>query len=239
MPREAPVRRALVDVGRRMYTAGLVAGSDGNVSVRLGEHVLVTPSGVPKGALRPGDLVLVDLDGAVVGKGRPTSELGMHLAVYAALPDVVAAVHAHPPWTIAASLQRRLHFDFAPESVVALGGVARCAYARPGTPAVAEGLRPHLRNHQSFVLDRHGSLTLGDSLEAAYLRLEALEHNCKVAVLALAGGELPPLPSAELAALRGEAEATAQAEVNPVRGRSSVAISAEEALVLALTSPND
>jgi L-fuculose-phosphate aldolase len=226
----------MIDLGRRMYAAGLVAGSDGNLSVRLDEErLLVTPSGVAKGQLRPADLVLVNLGGAVLGPGRPTSELGLHLAAYASRPDVTAAVHAHPPWTIAASLQSRLHFDFAPESIAALGGVARCAYARPGTPAVAESLQPHLRSCLSFVLERHGSLTLGDSLEAAYLRLEALEHNCKVALLALAGGELPPLPPAEVAALRGGSGETRR-EVNPVRGGSGVRISDEEALVAGLPS---
>jgi L-fuculose-phosphate aldolase len=236
-----PLRRSLAEVGRRMYAAGLVAGADGNASVRVGEdRILVTPAGVAKGRLSPEDLVLVDLEGRAVGPGRPSSELGMHLAVYRRRPGVSAAVHAHPPWTIAASLQERLRFDFAPEAVVALGRVARCAYARPGTPAVAESLEPYLEDHDSFVLARHGSLTVGRDLEEAYLRLEALEHNSKIALLALLGGDLPPLPQLEIAELRGAvstAAGVAGGPAHPVRGGSSLRISDEEPLVSRLRPP--
>jgi hypothetical protein len=92
------VRRGIVRVCKRMYERGLIAGPDGNVSVRITyEHVLVTPQGFSKATVEENDLVLVTLDGKRVGgRHEPSSELGMHLAVYRVREDVNAVVHAHP-----------------------------------------------------------------------------------------------------------------------------------------------
>ena len=97
-PEEREAREAVVEVGRRLWTRGLVGGSEGNVSVRLGALVLATPSGACKGFLAPGDLVVTDLGGQPLsGQGRPSSELRMHLRIYRLRDDVRAVVHAHPP----------------------------------------------------------------------------------------------------------------------------------------------
>lgn len=232
------LRRRIVEAGKRLFALGLISGADGNVSVRFEpERLLVTPTGVPKADLVPSDIVVTDLSGRVYGRGRPSSELNMHLDVYRRRPDVQAAIHAHPPWTIAASLHEDIRFDFVPEAVVALGGVFRLPYARPGTPAVAESVRPHVLEGNTFILTRHGSLSLGATLDQALIRLENLEHNARIALLARAAGPFAGLPEAEIAALRGGgaygggAGASTPAQIPPTRGMSRVRISDEEPLV--------
>ena len=230
---EYQLRRHIVEIGRRLHAQGLISGADGNVSVRMGDdRILVTPSGVAKAELMPRDLVIVDTKGRPFGRGRPSSELGMHLALYDIRADVTAAIHAHPAWVIAASLQPDLRFDFTPEGILALAGVIQVPYTRPGTPAVAEGLRPVLLQGNSFVLTRHGSLTLGRTLDESFRRLENLEHNAKIALLALAGGDLTALPPEEVVEL--EETAKSPAALRPrgrVRGFSRVRVSDEEGLV--------
>ena len=230
---EYQLRSHIVEIGRRLHQQGLISGADGNVSVRLGEEqILVTPSGVAKAELAPRDLVVVDLHGRPYGRGRPSSELGMHLALYDLRSDVTAAIHAHPAWVIAASLQPNLRFDFTPEGILALAGVIQVPYTRPGTPAVAEGLRPVLPQGNSFVLTRHGSLTLGHTLDEAFRRLENLEHNAKIALLALAGGDLTALPPEEVAQLESVAKSPEPPRARGrVRGFSRVRVSEEEELV--------
>ncbi len=110
---EARLRRDLVEVCRRLHERRLIGAGEGNVSCRLGrDRLLVTPSGASKGYLRPADLVVVDLAGEKVrGRGRPSTELLMHLAAYAARPDAGAVVHAHPltavAFTVAGRTRRR------------------------------------------------------------------------------------------------------------------------------------
>ena len=97
---------ALLDAGRRLHAAGLLAASDGNLSVRLPNGLIaMTPSGVPKARLRREDLAHLTLEGEVVA-GHPSSERAMHLAIYRAVPEARAVVHAHPPTAIAWTLAR-------------------------------------------------------------------------------------------------------------------------------------
>jgi L-fuculose-phosphate aldolase len=234
---ERNLRQALAKVGKRLYDAGLIAAADGNISVRLDQqHLLVTPSGVAKGAIGPNDMVVVDHLGRVVGTGTATSELGVHLCIYRNRPDVGSVVESHTRWYVAASFQRGLRFDFAPEAVVALGGVHQAEYARPGSSAVFEGIEQAASSHNSFILTRHGAVTAGKDLTEATMRMEALEHSSKIALLALIGGELTPLPQFELDALREGATDNDDRTggEDAIRGASEVAISAEEALVRAL-----
>src|SRR3990167_10121795 len=106
MPNEQAMRKEMVEICRWMYEGGYIASTDGNVSVRLsGSTLLVTPSGVPKGHLTADQLIVTDLEGNVLrGRGRPSSEIKMHLKVYEVREDVSAVVHAHPRVCLAFSV---------------------------------------------------------------------------------------------------------------------------------------
>ncbi len=182
---------------------GLARSSDGNLSVRLGgDKVLITPSGAYKAALNPQDMVLVDLSGHVIcsrAGRKPSSELLMHLEVYRRRPDVDAVIHAHPPYATALTLiGEPFPSELVPEAVVAIGEVPIVPYATPGSPQMGEQLIPFLPNHDTLLLDHHGSLCLGKTLQEAVIKLERLEAVAHLSYLARGMGKIVPIPPEEL-----------------------------------------
>jgi L-fuculose-phosphate aldolase len=203
MEEDTRAREEVIAVCRRLAEKNLIAATDGNVSCRVGsENLLVTPSGKPKAALKPADLVLLDGRGEVLaGRDKPSSEIRMHLEVYRRRPDVAAVVHAHPPMLTAFTLAGTPFLAEAlPEVWLTFGAVPTAPYATPTTDEVPAALAPFLDRYQAILLERHGSLTLGRSLDEAYLRLEKLEHAARVLFYAhLLGNTSPkPLPAEAL-----------------------------------------
>ncbi|MGV9555805.1 class II aldolase/adducin family protein [Streptomyces sp. NPDC003401] len=170
----------LVATARRTVADGLVVGTSGNVSVRVGDLVLVTPSGVPYDRLTPDDVTGVDLDGRqVLGTLTPTSELPMHLAVHRTT-DARAVVHTHAVHATAVSTLvselPSVHYMTA-----ALGGPVRVApYATYGTEELARNLLHALTGRTACLLQNHGTLTHGTTLDQAYDRTAQLEWMCRL-----------------------------------------------------------
>ncbi|MGW2211390.1 class II aldolase/adducin family protein [Streptomyces sp. NPDC001781] len=198
---EARAWEELVAAARRTVTDGLVVGTSGNVSVRVGDTVLVTPSGVPYDRLTPADVTGVDLLGRqVLGSLVPTSELPMHLAVHRTT-DARAIVHTHAVHATAVSTLvtelPAVHYMTG-----ALGGPVRVApYAPYGTPELAAHVLRALEGRSGCLLRNHGTLTYGDTLERAYDRTAQLEWMCRVWLTASSVPGLSPslLTGAELA----------------------------------------
>lgn len=187
----------MVETCRRLHARDLIGAGEGNVSVRLGaDRFLVTPSGANKGYLSPADLVVVNGRGEVVdGRGRASTELGMHLAAYGARPDVRAVVHAHPLTAVALTIAGLPPpSDLVPEAAVTLGEIAVAAFATPGTGEVAASLSSLWAGHDVIMLERHGALTLGRTLAEAFDRLETLERVARMALVARLLGSCEPLP---------------------------------------------
>jgi L-fuculose-phosphate aldolase len=202
----------IVAVCCRLYDRGLIAGQDGNVSVRLRSgHILVTPSGLSKVDVRPDDLVELTPDGAQVTEGpAASSEVGMHLRIYRERPDVSAVVHAHPPVATAFGVAGRDFMDAVlPEVIFHLGRVPLVPFALPGTPALADAMAPYLADHDAFLLASHGATTVGPTLRLAHQRMESLEHAARILLAAQQIGPVTPLRADDITALR-EARATAR-----------------------------
>jgi L-fuculose-phosphate aldolase len=221
---------AVASACRRLHARGLLAGAEGNLSVRLADTtLLVTASGVDKGAITGAQVLRVFADGTpyhgvppvystrdgeevLAGDSsyRVSSEVGMHCALYAARRDVRAVVHAHPPVATGfATAGIPLPHDVLPELSVVVGPVALVPYGRPGTPALAEALAPFFAGHDAFLLANHGVTTAGCSLQDALLRMESVEQAARIlAVARLLGGEqrLAPPEAAALASLRRSTE---------------------------------
>ena len=204
-PDRAAAAAAIVRAGRRLADAGLVAGPDGNVSVRFGDaQLLVTPSGASKGELREQDLVLVDLDGrpAAGERGRPSSELALHLALYRARPDAAAVVHAHPPTATGFALAGEdLMAPLLPEVILQAGGVPLVPYALPGSQALADAVACAAERHDALLLANHGAVAIGATLETAVQVMESLEHAARIVLVARQLGRVTPLTSEQVQAL--------------------------------------
>jgi L-fuculose-phosphate aldolase len=209
------LRAEVVDVCRRLYERGLIAGADGNVSVRLADgQLLITPSGLSKGALAPADLVVVGPEGQhVSGNHVASSEVRMHVRIYRRRPDVHAIVHAHPPTATAFAVAGE---DFMapvlPELVAQMGGVPLVPYATPGGEPLADQFEPYLPNHDAFLMANHGATTVGPTLTIAHQRMESLEHAARILLAARLLGTVRPLRAADAAVLRAAAHAARDTE---------------------------
>jgi len=197
-------KRDLLHVCRRLYERGLVAGADGNVSLRLSKDVLLaTPTGQSKGFLAADDLVTCDLGGTQKsGKRRLTTEIKIHLAAYTAREDVCAVVHAHPPYATAFAVAGETPSEnLMPEAYIAVGKVALAPYGTPSTDELAESLRPFVREHDAILLANHGAMTFGRDVIAAYHRMEALEQLCRITFITRILGNARSLGAEEMAKL--------------------------------------
>lgn len=243
---EPVAREQVAEVCRRMHERGLIAGGEGNVSVRLSpSRLLVTPSGVNKGFLRPIDLVATDLQGRPEVRGAKVStEVRLHLVAYRVRPDVGAVVHAHPPTAVAFTLAgMSLDQRLVPESVVSLGPIPTAAYATPSTEELAVGVEHLLQDHDVVMMERHGSVCVGPNVFAAYDRLESLEHTARISFLARSLGTPRPLPEEEVARLARLAEVQGGARrprgfarPQPVAGASDAVVDEVLSRVLELMS---
>jgi L-fuculose-phosphate aldolase len=178
-------RTEIVEVGRRLYARGLIAGTEGNVSVRCGEELVVTPGGVCKGFLAPEDLVTTDLEGRPRGGGRATSEILMHAAVYRRRSDVGAVVHAHPPVATGFAVAGlSLDRPSLAEPVVTLGPVPVIPYETPSTSGLAERVADGIVAAHALLLANHGALTVGEALFRAWERMETLEQFARISLVA-------------------------------------------------------
>lgn len=183
-PSDAQARAQILEAGLKIYQRGLVAANDGNLSVRVGENALwVTPTGVSKGAMTEDMLVKLDLDGNILeGTRKPSSETKMHLRIYQEDPLVRAVVHAHPPAATAfAAAGIPLDRPVLQEAVVQLGTVPVAPFALPGSQGVADSVAPFCRaGYRGLLLEYHGAVTWGDSMQQAHYRLECLEQMANV-----------------------------------------------------------
>jgi L-fuculose-phosphate aldolase len=208
MHTQQQLKEDIVRICRMLHRKNYLAATDGNVSVRLGELVLTTPSGINKGLMEAYQVITVDLAGRVVaGEGQPTSEIRMHLLAYELRPDIAAVVHAHLPYATACTLAGiDLLEPILPEVVITLGGIPTTPYATPGTEEVPEAIRGIIQDYDALLLSRHGAMTVGRDVTDAYNKMEKLEHTARVVLAARLQGPLEPLPPAEVEKLQRLAE---------------------------------
>lgn len=206
---ESEARMALVALGRLLYQRGLISATDGNLSLRLEPgRILMTPAGLPKGRLKPDEMVVLDLSGQLRSAGQglaPSSEAPMHLEAYRQRSDIGAVIHAHPPYALALTVAGySIPNDVLPELIVTLGQVPTLPFALPSSDQGAKAIRTAIRNHDAVILQNHGSLTVGERPEDALVALERLEAVAQVVYLATALGEPGRLTEQQLARLRGD-----------------------------------
>lgn len=180
---ETPTQQ-LARVCHRLYERRLVTSVAGNVSVRQGDRVLITPTGLALDEVAPEDVVVTDLHGQVIeGRHRPSSELPMHLALFRANPLLGAVVHTHSAVATAFAVTGRDLAAITTEAEMLLGHVPLVSYAPPGSPELGEAVARFAGEYRGAILERHGVVAWGDCLRTAYHRAELVEETARVHLL--------------------------------------------------------
>lgn len=192
-------RASLCAAAHHLAAAGLTVGTGGNLSTRVGDHVLLTPSGCRLDSVSPEQLVIVDLDGtvAVPTPYRPTSELRIHLETYRR-SSVSAVAHAHPVASVAVgnivSVLPAIHYTAA-----MLGGSVRVApYAVFGSDELCDVVQSALHERTAALMRNHGSIAVGGNIEAACEHLELLDWLCEVYLRSISAGTPTVLDDSQL-----------------------------------------
>jgi L-fuculose-phosphate aldolase len=176
----------LVEIAKRLYEKNMNAALGGNVSIRLGDEIAITPTGINKGFMTEDDVIVVDMAGNKLrGNGKPSSEGKMHYEIYKLRADVHAVIHAHPPFAVGFAIaHREIPDDVLPESTIVLGSVPCLPYVTPSTMELAQEVAQGLVHRTAVLMANHGAITVGADLEEAYNRMELLEQTCMSVVYA-------------------------------------------------------
>ena len=185
--RYSELRQSIINAAVYMQSSGMIKGTSGNISVRVEEGILITPSSVPYEELLPESICLVSLNGEVLQGGRPSSEMPLHLAVYRARPDVAAVVHSHSKFsTVMASLCQTLPAVTVPGCE--FWPVKSASFQLPGSQELAQSAVEALGEGCAAILQHHGLICVGKSLDKAMKAAEYVEENAEIAYWLRLGG---------------------------------------------------
>lgn len=190
------VKRELLDICLQMVRNDLVIGSSGNVSLRVDDHVIITPSSIHYTKMSAEDMMVLDLNGNVIeGNRNPSIEFKMHLELYNTREDAKAVVHTH---SLYASVMAVLNESLPPvidETVTKLGSHIRVSkYAMPGTKELGINVRIAMEDRSAAFIGNHGAVCIGKTLEDALHRALLLERTCKIYLSAKQVGTPYQLP---------------------------------------------
>jgi L-fuculose-phosphate aldolase len=167
---------------KRLYKTGLTTSTGGNISRRVGENLLlITPSQKDKSNLKPYDICFANFTGEnLTPKFKCSMELGMHIAIYKQREDINSICHAHPTFASAYSFSdKHINSSLSGEMRALCGEIFKADYALMGTNELAENVAEKVRQSNVILLENHGALTLGTSLNQAFERMEILEKIAK------------------------------------------------------------
>jgi L-fuculose-phosphate aldolase len=192
-----PNKKKIVDICHRIYNNGYVSAYQGNVSEKIGrDKFFITRSNVCKGYVSEKDILTVDINGKVLeGKGKISTESKIHLYIYKKRKEIKSVVHCHPIYSsIFSILGKGLTQHIFPEIILYMGKVPLCKYATPSTENLAKSLEPYVNYSLAFILQNHGAVTIGESIEDAYFNMEKLEHTAEIVYKAGLMGKVNVLP---------------------------------------------
>lgn len=195
-------RADVVELGRALYDRGVTPGRTGNLSVRAGERIVITPTNVSLGRLEPDQLSVLDDDGHLLDGAAPSKEWALHQALY--VRGAAAVAHVHSTHAVAVSLLADVDTEaplppLTAYFVMRVGPMPLIAYHRPGDPALADEIIRLPHGVRAALLANHGSIASADSLEAAIDAVEEIEETARLHLL-LHGRNIRPLTRAQVAA---------------------------------------
>ena len=175
----------IISVSNEIYNKGLVSGKSGNISARFGDVIAITPTLKSLSNLKEEDIVLVNMDGEVLTRGKPSSEVNMHLEIYRKRPDVNAIVHTHSPYATG--------FAFSDKNLKRLEGfgaiknpyISSIEYEKPGTDELAKSASEGIGKEDVLILKKHGVICVSDELKEAMLLAVFVEETAKTQFISL------------------------------------------------------
>lgn len=194
--------KKIIEVCQRLYQRNMLAGADGNVSVRISNsEILITPSGKPKAFLNTDEMAMMDLTGKVL-VGNVSSEYKMHLAVFQEMSEAKVVIHAHPPtavaWSVARPTLTELPNSALSELVLNVGRIPIIPFAMPGSMDMGDYVRPFLKDNRVMILARHGALSWGETFTEALNGMERIEHAAEILMKAELLGGIKPLSDEQM-----------------------------------------
>jgi 3-dehydro-4-phosphotetronate decarboxylase len=206
MNTESKLRERIVEMGRSLYARGLSPGSSGNISARLQDGWLLTPTNSSLGQLDPATLSKLDWDGNIISGPKPSKEYFLHLAMYQKRSLSGAIVHLHCSFAAAISCLDGLDPascipPITPYFVMRVGKLPLIPYFRPGDKALAHEIAKHAGKHAAVLLANHGPVVSGNDLDSAMYAIEELEETSKLMLL-LYGQKIRILDERQLQELR-------------------------------------
>jgi L-fuculose-phosphate aldolase len=198
------LKKELIFYGQEIKRSGLVFGTWGNISARLEDKILITPSGIPYEKLTPEDIVICDMNCNIIeGNHRPSTELPVHSEIYKYRSDVKAIIHTHSIYASAIAVTRKNIPAIIEDMAMIIGGEVPCAkYAFPGTSELAENILEVLESKNAVLLANHGAISLGRNLKEAFNVCQILEKSAKIYILATQIGMPKPLAIEEVEKMR-------------------------------------
>lgn len=203
---EQKLRRDICDLGRSMFDRRLTPGASGNISARVDDGWLMTPTGSMLGELEPDRLAKIAPDGTHLSGDKPTKETFLHMAVYEVRPQTEAIVHLHSSYSVALSVMEETDpADALPPItayyVMRIGKLPMVPYFPPGDTGLAEAMRPVFKDHKACLLANHGPVVADKSLRDAVGAMEELEETAKLHLM-LRGIPVRTLTPEQVAELR-------------------------------------
>ncbi|MCD6463538.1 MAG: class II aldolase/adducin family protein [Thermotogae bacterium] len=204
------IRKKLAEYTKLIWKRRLTESVGGNMSIRVDDRILITPTFTVKYFLREEDLVEMDLTGKILkGTRKPSSEYRMHLKIYKTCSDVKAVLHAHPLHaTLLAIMGEKIPTELLAETALFLKDIAYLPYETPGTQEFADMFeKPLKEGARIFILKNHGVTVAGDDIEEAYAKLEMLEFLCQlICIMGIENARkyrIPPFKVEELLRKKG------------------------------------
>jgi ribulose-5-phosphate 4-epimerase/fuculose-1-phosphate aldolase len=182
---EQTLREDICNLGRSMFSRSLTPGASGNISARLDDGWLMTPTGSMLGELEPDKLAKIAPDGTHLSGDKPTKETFLHMAVYEVRPQTEAVVHLHSSYSVALSVMEETDPEDALPPITAyyvmrIGKLPMVPYFPPGDKGLADAMRPVFTNHKACLLANHGPVVADKSLRDAVGAMEELEETAKL-----------------------------------------------------------
>lgn len=184
----------IIEVSKAMYGKGMLNAFEGNVSVREGDLIYITPTSVCKGILTEEMIVITDEEGNVLeGDRKPSSEIKLHLAAYRLRRDIKSVVHNHSVFATAFSIANKpIETKAYPELMIAFDKIPVVEYGTPSTDRIHLGIKKYINDSDAFLLANHGVVALGSSPFDAFYKIEAVESIAKtLTIVKVLGGESP------------------------------------------------